>query len=388
MTDIKSLFIVLVLCFSYSCSNNDSNTDSDDNIDDELETPTLELSLSEIAQDSPNEITWVPRADMRSRNGDSMGYGVILNPNSSKVFIFLDGGGACYNPTTCSGNRDSYTENDFNEDFTNLNALIINRTSANNQFRDWNFIFIPYATGDVHSGSNASANVPFNGPTNQLMTGYNNVTLVLNDIKNYFDNGSVQLDEIVFSGSSAGGYGTLFNCPQFADIFGTEMQTTVLIDSGQLFLNDTILTPCLEDQWSNLWNWENTFPADFNTLVTGTYNYDAQQMYEYVAEKYPNFNFGFLSYYEDEVIRGFYSFGQDNCPAFPDQLLDGAIFKSGLLDLKESVLDTYDNWKVFYANGNSHTFLGSSTLNQTINGMTLNQWIEDLRSGTAIDLVE
>jgi hypothetical protein len=212
--------------------------------------------------------------------------------------------------------------------------------------------------------------------------------VVLNDVKAYFDNNAIQLGEVVFSGSSAGGYGTLFNIPQFADIFGTDTQTTVLVDCGQLFLGDNILTPCLEEQWSNLWTWENSFPADFDTVVIGTYNYEAQQMYEYVAEKYPDFNFGFLSYYEDQVIRGFYSFGQNNCSVLPNDLLDAETFKTGLLDLKTSLLDNYDNWKVFYADGASHTFLGSPTLGQTVKGITLNKWIEDLRNGIATDLTE
>jgi len=75
-------------------------------------------------------------------------------------------------------------------------------------------------------------------------------------------------------------------------------------------------------------------------------------------------------------------------PAIPSNIIPAIDFRNGLMDIKTSVLDDYDNWKVFYKEGTSHTFLGSPTLNESVNGTTLNQWIENLRSGTANDLVE
>lgn len=350
---IKNIIYIVFVVFLSGCGDDtpDSVTTDDGVIAD------TELSLNTVASETPNVVTWVGREAMKSRNGESMGYGAILNPNSSKLIIFLDGGGACYNPITCSSNRSSYDENDFTLEIATQNALIANRTSSNNQFKDWNFVFVPYATGDVHSGSNTSANVPFNGPSNQTMVGYNNTNVVLNDLKSYFDSASIPLTEIVFSGSSAGGYGTLLNTIQLANVFGTTLQTTVLVDSGQVFTNDNILTTCLNSQWTDLWLLENAFPNDLDSVVTSTYDFDIQKIYDYLAIKYPTFNFGFLSSYQDEVIRGFYSFGQNNCPQIPSGFVTGTTFKNGLLDLKTSVLDNHSNWKVFYNNGNFHIAL-------------------------------
>lgn len=379
-----ALYYILFISLFFTCNSDNTNIIVQEEEEEEEEVIILS-ELQTIALENPNEPTWVAKENMKSRNGDTMGYGVILNPNSDKLLISLDGGGACYNPITCNGNLDAYTAANFENDFSVTNALIFNRNATENQFKDWNVVFIPYATGDVHSGSNPSANVPFNGPTAQVMTGYNNITIVLNDLKTYFDTLSNPLTEAVFSGSSAGGFGTLFNTTQFATIFGTNIQATILVDSGQLFLGTDILTSCLETQWQDLWLLYNNFPADLNTVVPNGYDFDIQKIYDYLAITYPNFNFGFLSTYEDQVIRGYYSFGLNNCPALPTQLVSGITFKNGLLDLKTNVFDTHNNWKVFYTNGISHTFLGNPTLSQTANGVALNQWILDLRQGHALD---
>ena len=369
---LSFVFIILLT----SCNDNDTQNVTPPNISE----------LEAIAQNNPNAPQWVANDNIKSRNGDAMGYGVILNPDSDKVLIFLDGGGACFNQITCNANLDSYSEGDFNSRFQNESALIIS-TSANNQFAGWNVVFVPYATGDVHSGANTMANVPNGGPSNQKMVGYNNVHVVFNELKTYFDNNS-GLSEIVLTGASAGGYGTLLNTIQLANIFGTTTPTTVINDSGPIFTDQDILTNCLATHWTNLWLLDQNMPTDLDTVVQNSYNFNIQKIYDYLALKYPNFNFGLLSTYGDQVIRSFYSFGKDNCAPVPSSLITGTEFKNELLDLKQNVLDNHSNWKVFYTNGTGHTFLGSSTLGQSVNGVTLNQWIQDLRAGSALDLME
>ena len=380
---MKNLFLFLCAVFIFiSCSKADVINDAiDDAIDENGRT------LLEVASNYPNKASWIENSEMKSRNGDAMGYGVYLNPNSKKLAIFLDGGGACFNGFTCSNNRDCYSEEDFLTRVASENALIINRNSDKNQFKDWNFVFVPYATGDVHSGSNTAANVPNGGPKNQTMVGFNNFTLVLKDLKNYFeDTGGIT--EIVFMGSSAGGFGVISNTLQLADILGKNIPTTVIVDAGQILMDETLLTSCLASAWDTLWNFSAFLPEDLDQTVQKTYEHDIQKVYEYVAVKLPAFNFGFLSYYEDNTNRGFYSFGQEECAYFPTSLVSGAAFKRGLLNLKTTVLDDLENWKVFYANGELHTFLNDDNLDQTVNNTNLNDWIAQLRAGTALNVAE
>ena len=107
-----------------------------------------------------------------------------------------------------------------------------------------------------------------------------------------------------------------------------------------------------------------------------------------MSVKLPDFNFGFLSYYEDATNRGFYSFGQNECAYFPSRIVSGEAFKKGLLDLKTTVLDDLENWKVFYVNGESHTFLSDENLDQTVNNTSLNDWMAQLRKGNALNVAD
>lgn len=347
------------------------------------------LTLLEIVNSTPNEATWVSRTQMKSRNGESMGYGVILNPNSTKLVVFLGGGGACFNGLTCSQNPDSYSKEDFLKGIVSNKSLLINRSSNENQFKDWNLVFVPYATGDVHSGTNSSGNVPNNGPKNQSMVGFNNFTIVLEDLKGYFDsNGTIT--ELVFMGSSAGGYGVLSNTFQLTDILAKNIPTTVIVDAAPVFMDKSILSPCLFDIWNSdsLWNLNSAYPKDLDETIQNDYEFDIQKLYEYLSLKLPNVNFGLLSYYGDSVIRSFYSFGQNDCTYPPTSGISNNNFKIGLLDLKTTVLDDLKNWKVFYANGTGHSFLSDENYDQTVNDTKLNNWILQLRQGRAKNLTE
>jgi hypothetical protein len=378
---MKNLFLFL-FSISVFISCNKENNDPKNPLKEEL-------TLSKIVENAPNKAAWVSREQMKSRNGDSMGYGVILNPNSKKLVLFLDGGGACFNPLTCFQNLDRYSEVDFLDRMASHSSLLINRESDQNQFKDWNLVFVPYATGDVHSGTNSAVNVPNDGPKNQNMVGFNNFTLVLKDLKNYFDaNGNIT--EIVFMGSSAGGYGVLSNTSQFADILAKNIPTTVIMDASPVFMDKTLLSPCLADIWSSdsLWNTNSTLPIDLDETIQNNYNHNLQKLYEYLSLKLPNVNFGLLSYYGDSVIRSFYSFGQNNCVYPPNSMISVDNYKAGLLDLKTSVLDDLENWKVFYANGIEHTFLSDPNFDQTVKNTKLNDWISQLRQGTAENLTE
>lgn len=373
----KLLISLFISVFIMACSDDDTVITPESN----------ELALQQVAEDTPNTAVWVAREDMKSRNGDDMGYGALLNPNSDKLLIFLDGGGACFNELTCAFNLSSFNEEDFNDRINSETSLILNRNNPENQFAEWNFIFVPYATGDVHAGSNASAQVPNGGPNGQAMLGRNNITIILNDLKTYFDNNG-GLSEVVLAGSSAGGFGVMPNYFQLKSILATNVPTTAIVDAGQVFLDNSLLTTCLVNQWESLWNISDSFPSDINTIVQNDYDYDIQKVYEYSSLKYPEDNFGFLSYYEDGTNTFFYGFGQDDCAYPPAGPVSGASFKNGLLDLQNDLLGNLSNWKVFYKNGTSHVFLSDSEFDQTINGTTLNQWLEDLRQGTATDLLE
>jgi hypothetical protein len=73
----------------------------------------------------------------------------------TKVELFLDGGGACFDAKTCAftglgtGGPENYDWSIYGEDPAQEGG-IFNFARADNPFRDHSFIFLPACTGDAH----------------------------------------------------------------------------------------------------------------------------------------------------------------------------------------------------------------------------------------------
>jgi len=327
---------------------------------------------------------YVPRSDIISRNGITSGYLASLNSTSDKLVIYLQGGGACFNPTTCDINPEQYTDQDGINGAAFLNQTpfaISDRNAPLNQFRDWNHIFVPYSSGDLHSGSNLDADVPFGGPQNQQMQGSANFDKILDDIKQFYPGNS--LSEIVVTGSSAGGYGVYLNFPKVAEAY-PQAKMTGLIDAGPVFVTDTAHEVCLYEEWQSLFQF--VLPADYNTVVTGTYDSPLQGAYEYLSKKYPQHNFGLMADTQDLIIRFFLGFGANECDAEAAARPIEA-YEQGHVEI-QNTLQNFSNWKVYFDNTNQHTFLGERYLTETVQGVLLRDWVENLTNGSAVDLME
>src|SRR5204863_337471 len=84
-------------------------------------------------------------------------------------------------------------------------AGIFDSARAENPFRDWNVIYVPYCTGDVHAGAAEHVDVP-GGPTDQMFVGYRNIGAYLQRLVPTFSHA----DQVVLSGASAGMSGSTF----------------------------------------------------------------------------------------------------------------------------------------------------------------------------------
>ncbi|MBX2845575.1 MAG: pectinacetylesterase family protein [Saprospiraceae bacterium] len=371
MKHFNWLILLVALAF-VGC--NDDDTTSDQPVDD--------LGPLQAAVDNNLSWTWMGSDEMRSRNGTSTGYLVNLNSNSDKLVVYLQGGGACFNPLTCAGNRDAYTNN---EGINGANVLndgffpLLNRANTSLFISDWNWIFVPYSTGDLHSGTNSDGDVPFNGPQDQRMEGSANMNKIVADLQQYTDSFS----EIIVTGSSAGGYGVYLTFPKFAEAYPNASMTG-LSDAGPIFTTDSAADNCLGESWESLFQFD--YPSDYNTVVTGNYDYAYQGAYEYLSKKYPQHEFGLMSDYKDEVLRFFYGFDANNCDENTVQV------SAEELDLAtreiQNTLQNFDNWKVFFKDSDAHTFLGDRFSAESINGRVVIDWIEDLTQGNAVDLME
>lgn len=329
-----------------------------------------------------NPFTWFFADDegLQCRDGSETGMMIRLNPASPKLLIYLMGGGACFNGPTCDANPDFFGP-EAAQDWADAggNSGVFNMNNNDNPFRDWSVVVIPYCTGDLHAGFDGDKDVD-GGPKGQVMVGYNNLSIALLEIDQYF--GGSGLDEIFVTGSSAGGFGVMLGFEQVAGFF-PDVPVNGLNDGGGFPVDDTVIPDCfatfMEDQMGL------KFPFDFEDHITGYWGTGMKGMYEYLANKRPNSKIGIASHYEDEVIRWYMGFGQNNC-ANAETTIDGQLFRDGLIDLRENVFSQMGNWETFFVNGTGHTFLSTDAgLATEAGGKPLYDWINELRFGTAGD---
>ena len=343
--------------------------------------------------------TWqfVPIEGAMCRDGSATGIGVNINPDSKNLMIYLEGGGACFNALTCAGNPSSFSEASFNACTGSSGGTcaapslaaggggVFSRTDTANPMADWNFVYVPFCTGDVHAGNKLNATV--SGVTaKQQFVGYVNMTRYLARLVPTFPS----VTKVLLTGVSAGGFGAAANYPQTARAFGS-VPVYSLDDSGPP-MSDPYAASCLQKAWADTWGFDKTVLADCGSDCPDPTNYTIDATI-HTAKMYPNIPFGLVEDTDDMIITLFYGFGANNCAnsALPTALT-GAMFTAGLLDSRMK-LAAYPNIGGFIFQGMDHTTLGGSSFDTRTAGsgdaatVKLTDWVATLvNSGTVMNV--
>lgn len=319
------------------------------------------------------EWTWVPVEGSQCARGSTAGFGINLSTASDDLLIFLQGGGACWNAGTCApslaqfgpvcgyGNLCVYdnaggtqpTATHVNEtdpfpadgggafpgELAQLQSVrALDRADPANPFRDATFVYVPYCTGDLHSGQ-VTRSYPFQaslgGPTTQVdihFSGGTNMGLFLERLHAALPG----TKRIWLTGSSAGGYGATLNLERARQAFSSA-QVHVLADSSPF------VETARWDAWRQAWN-----PA----LPEGCTGCDVSlpKVMARLSAAYPDTRFGLLARDQDAVIA-WYLFGSMSL----NDLLSPPVgpYGSALASL-EAQSDATANAKYFVVAGTSH----------------------------------
>ncbi len=319
--------------------------------------------------------TWVPVPEAKCRNGSSTGFGVRKNPDSTKLVIYLEGGGACFNAVTCGQNPQSYANTNFDNWKSNGGTKgIFDTANADNPTKDWSFVYVPYCTGDVHAGDATGVDVPGNlgAPKNQSFVGYANIGHYLKRIIPSFPG----VTEVLLTGVSAGGFGALYNYDRVAQAFCPT--PVVLLDDSGPPMSNAYTPACLQDRWRTLWGLDKTKPAG---CVECSGSGGLVNAYSFYGEKYKDGRLGLVSSDKDNVIALFYGFGKNNCQnidGFPSALT-GAEYSAGLTEVRENFLKKSPAWSSYFISSTNHTWIGGASLYSTnAGGEPLTGWVSDL----------
>jgi hypothetical protein len=323
----------------------------------------------------PQTWTWVPFDDAYCRDGSTTGIGVNANPASDKVMIFLEGGGACFNAITCAMNSDSFGVADFAYAFDgteqNPNPGIFNRNDPNNPVRDWNFVYVPYCTGDVHAGANPDGSIAPLG--SQKFVGYTNIDHYLKRIVPTFANAT----QVLLTGISAGGFGATGNYVQVANAFGSV--PVYLIDDSGPYMDSPYVAPCLAQSFAQTWNLQATLLRDCGDDCSDPSHYFIDYQ-KHLARTYPSVPMGLIESTGDSTIAYFFGFGANDC-ALAEPLSEST-FAAGVQDIRTQ-MSGYPNFGSFVFLSKDHTTLENAvTFDTRAAGDTkLTTWLTALLAG-------
>jgi hypothetical protein len=244
---------------------------------------------------------------------------------SDKLFIYLEGGGACYNERFCAFNPKNVNEVLSGDGegvlgsalgvvagrqqpgvYTGGAKGIFDSANAKNPFKDWNGVYIPYCTGDVFFGTRANVTVA-NLATPQQFVGYRNMEKFVSRIVATF---RARVSRVILTGASAGGFAAALNLSMVQDAFDP-VPVESIDDSGPPFEDDR-LPVCMQKRWREQWGFDAALPPDCDECRQADGG-GLVRLADFVLEKHPDMRMALISTLEDEVMRLFYSVGLNDC---------------------------------------------------------------------------
>jgi hypothetical protein len=298
----------------------------------------------------------------------------------NNLVVFFEGGGACWDARTCLGvtptgrTAPTFVPYGVYQDPRNIGtgpgqfSGVFDLTDPRNPFKDWNFVYIPYCTGDIHAGS-AVQSVPLPTPAGPVPIaihhrGHDNFVAVLKFMTENFDEPGPR--QIFVTGASAGGYGAMLNMPWIEDAF-RGAQLNVLADASQ-----GITTTAWDAVRDAAWNFQIAPWISHGESIPMSPARIFQRTFEY----YPNVSFGQYTTDWDTTQILFYDLMADPLNPTPGICADWHDRMRADLLLYQGAR----NFRSYAAFGNDHTVTRSPKFysEASASGVRLVDWVTTL----------
>jgi|GEM_PF-2482218 len=374
--------------------------------------PKYETLAPPLAEPLPRENmgtwNWTDVEGALSRDGSPAGFWYKYSATGSKnLLVYLVGGGVCPDNSFCNINPANKNQSLTAEGILagTGNAILqapepepqdpnlerwksgIFKDVPANPVRDWNVVFIPYVTGDVFFGSRPNGTIP-DVPGMFQFVGKTNMQKFLGRIVPTFSDSQI----VMLAGSSAGGIGALLNATYFADAFidqgnGARM---VLLDDAGPFFEDEYLEVCIQKRYRDTFGLDGSFPKDCAGCVTADGGGLAKGILNYLMDKYPGESIGgLIDSNEDEIMKFFFSEGQENCSYIDNPIAGLLVYPPGLYPMAlgsllklvpPNIMSSYIWEGTLHQNvfqtASADRFYEKNGLNQTVA-----EWLTDLLAG-------
>ena len=339
---------------------------------------------------------------------------------SNNLAVYFQGGGACWATENCLYDH-TYTEQ--LQSFENVKFLqelsrgsveflgyggIVDFRNTSNPLRDWNFVYIPYCTADLHAGANdyAYPSAPA-VPTATLYDQYGGAAQTIRHrgevnfqavLKWLTENRTLgKGDKILVTGISGGSYGAMLNFSTICEAY-PDATVYLLGDSGNGVAPADFLGTV-----APIWGME--LPAIAEFAGSSFDNITIADFYEKLANHYANSRIAQYTRKYDNTQSWFYNIQLTDTIHYPETWgssendVPNSIHSGGTW---EELVETWsanmqsllaatvagltaDNYRYYVAAGRDHTVLMSSKFyTEKSGGSSFVQWVDDFISGDVL----
>ncbi len=307
---------------------------------------------------------------------------------SKNLVVYFEGGGACWDNLTCTfpiAGLPAAVPQFFvpqvppGTDPATIGG-IFRTDNAANAVRDWDMVYIPYCTGDIHVGSATKAYtsvghpvfpIPPGAPITINHRGFDNFRVVLEWIKKNFD----KPKKILVTGVSAGGYGATANSPWLGRAF-PQASLFVVADASQ---GVTTATFDHGNPGRNSWN-----PQLAPWVFGSPDSVSGPELMRRAALGQPDAHFAQFTTSFDTVQIGFYSVTKTYYPPGGRCADPGVDWYQQMTRQLVSDVWRLDNYRFYLAGGTYHTLLRDDTYyTEHSAGPAFASWLGDMLKGNS-----
>lgn len=256
--------------------------------------------------------------------GDGSPYRFFVNrtPFSRDIAITYEGGGACWDQKACLGEGKLAAANpngippDYMSSLNVAFGLVTPFTSRNDpaqkvQTQSWNIVFLPYCTGDVHSGSKVTVydDAYPETPRVQYHRGQANIAAAAQWLRAHLG----QPGKMLLTGFSAGGVGSTVTYALMRNTLQPTGNATLLADSGPLVpaprgsSSDDYPALPLHEKIRAVWGLDEPegLVTRFGSQLSGFDPANLGSVNGALAQTYPADRFGFMVFSRDTNFSAF-----------------------------------------------------------------------------------
>lgn len=364
----------LLLAIPLACGDDKSSTETTKGVAvTEAPTTTEAPPVTDAATttEAPVIEQWeevVASADCMCSDGSEFSF-FVREANPEKVMFFFQGGGACFDLVTCDPADPAYNTTVRGPGDLAEGEGIFDFDNADNPFADFSVVFVPYCTGDLHIGNAVHDYGVTEGGSNVVVhhNGLVNGTTALATLVERFPGAS----EVVVTGESAGSAPT----PLYAGLVHDQLpdaRITVIADGSGAYPDLPVLNAGIGALWGTL----ESVPEWPEAADVTAETWSLPGLFIIAGAHAPQITFARHDYAFDETQVFF-----GNLAGFDANDL------VTLIDLNETQIEASGvTLYSFISPGDSHTvFSKSQFYEETLNGISLRDWVASLVAGTPVE---